>query len=412
VAAHIRRGDVGDARHFRYVSTHRWSVGLLSVAEAALRESAASASPQLRIFVLVVTELPWGPAQRANISRPLAALNRTARGAGRIYYAERVGGDPLEAFAHLAAADVRVLVQTTERIYSLINVLTRSRAYLLTLQVLAASDSHFSIAAAQLSLGVHLRIRRQGFAAADVQHMVPLPLMGSDAEARARVRVNRNRGCAEDGQHAQRGPARSSVRGRPQLQRLHPLAQGRPLGPRREASQLASPRGCRTEAAAALWRLAKVAHSLCCLRPSRTRQCWRLAAAPSSAAACEATSSGEPTWLSSYPPRVRGGSTARAVWSSASCERACRFPLRTMDVSQSAIFILDQYLESSRSYQILARLTPKASPSQIWVFNAKDETSLQECLEIARKIARNCSKSLEKCLENPLLSSSCVMFLP
>ena len=207
MAAHIRRGDVGDARHFRYVSTHRWSVGLLSVAEAALRESAASASPQLRIFVLVVTELPWGPAQRANISRPLAALNRTARGAGRIYYAERVGGDPLEAFAHLAAADVRVLVQTTERIYSLINVLTRSRAYLLTLQVLAASDSHFSIAAAQLSLGVHLRIRRQGFAAADVQHMVPLPLMGSDAEARARVRVNRNRGCAEDGQHAQRGPA-------------------------------------------------------------------------------------------------------------------------------------------------------------------------------------------------------------
>jgi hypothetical protein len=163
--------------------------------------------------------------------------------------------------------------------------------------------------------------------------------MGSDAEARARVRVNRNRGCAEDGQHAQRGPARSSVRGRPQLQALHPLAQGRPLGPRGEASQLASPRGCRTEAAAALWRLAKVAHSLCCLRPSRTRQCWRLAAAPSSAAACEATSSGEPTWLSSYPPRVRGGSTARAVWSSASCERACRFPLRTMDVSQSAIFI-------------------------------------------------------------------------
>ena len=261
MAAHIRRGDVGDARHFRYVSTHRWSVGLLSVAEAALRESAASASPQLRIFVLVVTELPWGPAQRANISRPLAALNRTARGAGRIYYAERVGGDPLEAFAHLAAADVRVLVQTTERIYSLINVLTRSRAYLLTLQVLAASDSHFSIAAAQLSLGVHLRIRRQGFAAADVQHMVPLPLMGSDAEARARVRVNRNRGCAEDGQHAQRGPARSSVRGRPQLQRLHPLAQGRPLGPRGEASQLASPRGCRTEAAAALCCLPNVAHS-------------------------------------------------------------------------------------------------------------------------------------------------------
>jgi len=76
VAAHIRRGDVGDARHFRYVSTHpnpnpdpnptsnpnpnpnpnpdpdpdptltltryvsthRWTVGLLSVAEAALRE--------------------------------------------------------------------------------------------------------------------------------------------------------------------------------------------------------------------------------------------------------------------------------------------------------------------------------------------------------------------------------------
>ena len=50
---------------------------------------------------------------------------------------------------------------------------------------------------------MQLRIRRQGFAAADVQYMVPLPLMGSDAEARARVRVNRNRGCAEDEQHAQ-----------------------------------------------------------------------------------------------------------------------------------------------------------------------------------------------------------------
>ena len=63
--------------------------------------------------------------------------------------------------------------------------------------MLAASDSHFSIAAAQISLGVQLRIRRQGFAAADVQHMIPLPLMATDAEARARVRVNRNRGCAE-----------------------------------------------------------------------------------------------------------------------------------------------------------------------------------------------------------------------
>ena len=34
IAAHIRRGDVGDARHFRYISTHRWSVALLGVAEA------------------------------------------------------------------------------------------------------------------------------------------------------------------------------------------------------------------------------------------------------------------------------------------------------------------------------------------------------------------------------------------
>ena len=115
-----------------------------------------------------MTEQPWGPAERSNVSQPLAALNRTARGAGRVHYAERVGGDALEAFAHLAAADV-----------------------------LAASDSHFSIAAAQISLGVQLRIRRQGFAAADVQHMIPLPLMATDAEARARVRVNRNRGCAE-----------------------------------------------------------------------------------------------------------------------------------------------------------------------------------------------------------------------
>ena len=135
------------------------------MAEVALRE----ASPRLRLFFLVVTELPWGEAERAKISRPLAALNRTARGAGRVHYTERVGGDPLEAFAHLVAADV-----------------------------LVASDSHFSIAAAQLSFGVQLRIRRQGFAAVNVQQMIPLPLMGGEAEARARVRVNRNRGCAED----------------------------------------------------------------------------------------------------------------------------------------------------------------------------------------------------------------------
>ena len=68
-------------------------------------------------------------------------------------------------------------------------------------------------------------------------------------------------------------------------------------------------------------------------------------------------------------------------------------------MSQSAIYkaLLDQYLESSRSYQILARLTPKASPSQIWVFNAKDETS-RSALKML-KIARNCSKSLKKCLK-------------
>ena len=79
---------MGDARHFRYISTHRWSVALLGVAEAALRESATSVSPQLRVFVHVVTEQPWGPAERSNVSQPLAALNRTARGAGRVHYAE------------------------------------------------------------------------------------------------------------------------------------------------------------------------------------------------------------------------------------------------------------------------------------------------------------------------------------
>jgi len=64
--------------------------------------------------------------------------------------------------------------------------------------VLALTDSHFSIAAAQISLGVQLRIRRRGFAAVDLQHMLPLPLMRTLAEARAAVRVSRNRGCAED----------------------------------------------------------------------------------------------------------------------------------------------------------------------------------------------------------------------
>ena len=44
------------------------------------------------------------------------------------------------------------------------------------------------------------------------------------------------------------------------------------------------------------------------------------------------------------------------------------------------------------------------------MFNSKDETS-RSALKLL-KVARNCSKSLEKCLENPLLSSSRVTFLP
>ena len=41
-----------------------------------------------------------GPAERSNVSLPLAALNRTARVAGRVHYAERVGGDALEVLAN------------------------------------------------------------------------------------------------------------------------------------------------------------------------------------------------------------------------------------------------------------------------------------------------------------------------
>ena len=94
----------------------------------------------MSLHFLVVTEEPWRAVDRANVSAPLVSLNSTALGNGRLHYAERVGGDPLVAFAHLVAADV-----------------------------LTASDSHFSIAAAQLSVGVQLRIRRQGFSAADAQ---------------------------------------------------------------------------------------------------------------------------------------------------------------------------------------------------------------------------------------------------
>ena len=64
-------------------------------------------------------------------------------------------GDPLEAFAHLAAADVRSASSNYILVYSPTNARTHSLTFLPTPQVLAASDSHFSIAAAQLSLGVH-----------------------------------------------------------------------------------------------------------------------------------------------------------------------------------------------------------------------------------------------------------------
>ena len=65
-----------------------------------------SALPQhVHLRFVVLTEPPWGAANRLNVSAPLAALNRTAAGGGRVHYAERVGGDPLEAFAHLVAAD-------------------------------------------------------------------------------------------------------------------------------------------------------------------------------------------------------------------------------------------------------------------------------------------------------------------
>ena len=138
---------------------------LLLYAAAALQ----SVGPKVSLHFLVLSEDGWDAPSTANVSAALAAINATARGAGRVYYAQRVGGDPLEAFAHMVAADV-----------------------------LAISDSHFSVGAAQLSLGVTLRIRRRGFSAVDLQHMLPLPLLRGAAEARAHVRANRNRGCAED----------------------------------------------------------------------------------------------------------------------------------------------------------------------------------------------------------------------
>ena len=56
-----------------------------------------------------------GPAERSNVSLPLAALNRTARGAGRIHYAERVGGDALEVGLGLAPSLGLGLAPSLER---------------------------------------------------------------------------------------------------------------------------------------------------------------------------------------------------------------------------------------------------------------------------------------------------------
>ena len=98
------------------------------------------------LIVHVITDGPWATADDALLAAALREVNASSRGRVRLA-PSRVGSDPLLSMAHLIGADI-----------------------------LLASNSDFSRAASQVSLGVQTRITARGFSAADLHHMLPLPL--------------------------------------------------------------------------------------------------------------------------------------------------------------------------------------------------------------------------------------------
>ena len=185
MAAHVRRGD-----------THLQNWGLwrnLSIDHVAaslgtvVRNAAEALPPAYTIWLHVVTDGPWEAhddhAVRLMVGSTAAqehgtTLPQSAPPLPRKRWRLRahVGGDPFVALAHLSEADV-----------------------------LVADNSDFSRVAAQVSVGVQVRMARRGFAAADLQHILPLPLMNrSEARAyatscqREHCERLKNVGCAGD----------------------------------------------------------------------------------------------------------------------------------------------------------------------------------------------------------------------
>jgi len=185
VAAHVRRGD-----------THLQNWGLwrnLSIDHVAaslgtvVRNAAEALPPAYTIWLHVITDGPWEAHDDHAVRLMVGSTAAQERGTTlpqsapplprkRWRLRAHVGGDPFVALAHLSEADV-----------------------------LVADNSDFSRVAAQVSVGVQVRMARRGFAAADLQHILPLPLMNrSEARAYAtscqREHCDRlkNIGCAGD----------------------------------------------------------------------------------------------------------------------------------------------------------------------------------------------------------------------
>ena len=185
IAAHVRRGDtyLQDWGKWRNLSIHHVASSLGTV----VRHAAEVLPPPYVIWLHVVTDGPWEAhddhavrlmvgstaAQEHGTTLPQSAPPVPRK---RWRLSTHVGGDPFVALAHLSEADV-----------------------------LVADNSDFSRVAAQVSVGVQVRMARRGFAAADLQHILPLPLMNrSEARAYAtscqREHCDRlkNVGCADD----------------------------------------------------------------------------------------------------------------------------------------------------------------------------------------------------------------------
>ena len=196
VAAHVRRGDTHahDWGKWRNLSIHHVASSLATV----VRHAAKVLPPSYVVWLHVVTDGPWrahddhavrlmvsndaensaAESRDSAVATTAALLPQSAPPVPKKRWrlSTHVGGDPFVALAHLSEADV-----------------------------LVADNSDFSRVAAQVSVGVQVRMARRGFSAADLQHMLPLPLMNrSEARAYAtscqREHCDRlkNVGCADD----------------------------------------------------------------------------------------------------------------------------------------------------------------------------------------------------------------------